>query len=75
MASGTNAGTHTSPPGRKDIVVEMDTGTYNKDQTGYDELVKEMYRKNPPITLTPEYAEWITENQVRLLTRVSLFPS
>ncbi len=51
----------------------MDTGKYNLDQEKYDALVREMCAKSPPITLTSEYADWITTNQLQFLVRLARY--
>lgn len=51
----------------------MDVGQYNLDPDRYQALVRELYDKNPPITLPPEYAHWITDNTLRLLIRLARY--
>lgn len=51
----------------------MDIGKYNLNQDQYRSLIDKMYADNPPITLPSEYAEWITNNQLRLLIRLARY--
>jgi hypothetical protein len=34
----------------------IDAGTYNRDQTNYDSLVKDLYENHDPITLDATYS-------------------
>ncbi|MGE5479650.1 MAG: class I SAM-dependent methyltransferase [Chloroflexota bacterium] len=44
---------------------------YNLDR--FDGIIKELYDKVPPITLTPEYASWITNDLNRFLIRLARY--
>lgn len=50
-----------------------DPGKYNANPELYQRLVDELYANNVPITLGPEYAEFITNNQLRLLIRLARY--
>lgn len=53
--------------------MKIDIGRYNANPDLYRRLVEEMYAANPPITLGSEYAEFITNNQLRLLIRLARY--
>jgi 2-polyprenyl-3-methyl-5-hydroxy-6-metoxy-1,4-benzoquinol methylase len=53
--------------------MNIDIGKYNANPDLYRKLVEEMYAQNPPITLSAEYAEFITNNQLRLLIRLARY--
>lgn len=50
-----------------------DSGIYNANPERYSQLVNELYSNNAPVTLGPEYAEFITNNQLRLLIRLARY--
>ncbi|MCC7407310.1 MAG: class I SAM-dependent methyltransferase [Phycisphaeraceae bacterium] len=51
----------------------MDVGSYNLDPQRYEKLLTELYQANPPITLGPEYAHFITDNTLRLTIRLARY--
>lgn len=53
--------------------MNIDIGKYNANPDLYRRLVEAMYAENPPITLGAEYAEFITNNQLRLLIRLARY--
>ena len=53
--------------------MNIDIGKYNANPDLYRKLVEEIYAQNPPITLSSEYAEFITNNQLRLLIRLARY--
>lgn len=54
--------------------MKIDIGKYNKDQNKYDRLVQNIYNKySQGVDLSPEYASFIQENQLRLLIRLARY--
>ena len=53
--------------------MNVDIGRYNANPELYRQLVEELYANNPPLTLGAEYAEFITNNQLRLLIRLARY--
>jgi 2-polyprenyl-3-methyl-5-hydroxy-6-metoxy-1,4-benzoquinol methylase len=51
----------------------IDIGRYNADPAEYGKLVEDLYANYPPITLPPEYAQFVEENQLRLLIRLARY--
>jgi SAM-dependent methyltransferase len=51
----------------------LDVGKYHADPALFKRLYEEMSAKNPPISLGSEYAEFITNNQLRLLIRLARY--
>lgn len=52
----------------------IDIGKYNKDQGQYGKLVRELYERYPQgVTLSPEYAEFVQENQMQFLIRLARY--
>lgn len=52
---------------------EYDIGKYNKDAGAYEKIIKELFDRNPPITLSSEYAHFIEENTLHLLIRLARY--
>jgi len=51
-----------------------DPGVYNKDPDEYERLLNEMMGRYPAgVTLSPEYADWVHNNQLRLLIRLARY--
>jgi len=54
--------------------MKVDTGHYNRDQARYDEIAQERYDRYPAgVTLPPEYAHFVHENQLRLFIRLARY--
>jgi 2-polyprenyl-3-methyl-5-hydroxy-6-metoxy-1,4-benzoquinol methylase len=52
----------------------VNTGTYNKNQEEYQNLVDEIYRQySEGVTLTPEYAQFVQENLLRFFIRLARY--
>jgi len=51
----------------------MDQGKYHNNEELYGRFVEELYEKNPPISLGPEYADFITNNSLQLLIRLARY--
>jgi len=52
----------------------IDTGKYNVDQAGYQQLVDEIYQAHPDgITLPPEYAYFFEKDMLRFLIRLARY--
>lgn len=51
----------------------VDIGSYNVDPARYQQLVDEMYRDHPPITLPPEYAYFFEKDLIRLFIRLARY--
>lgn len=53
---------------------ESDIGVYNKDPEAYGRLVGEMLSRYPDgVQLSAEYADWVHNNQLRLLIRLARY--
>lgn len=53
--------------------MSVDIGSYNADPERYQQLVDEMYRDHPPITLPPEYAYFFEKDLIRLFLRLARY--
>lgn len=53
--------------------MSVDIGPYNVDPVRYQQLVDEMYRDHPPITLPPEYAYFFEKDLIRLFLRLARY--
>jgi 2-polyprenyl-3-methyl-5-hydroxy-6-metoxy-1,4-benzoquinol methylase len=54
--------------------MNVDAGTYNRDQAKYSELAQARYNRYPEgVTLPPEYAYFVQENQLRLFIRLARY--
>lgn len=53
--------------------MSVDIGPYNVDPVRYQQLVDEMYRDHPPITLPPEYAYFFENDLIRLFLRLARY--
>ncbi len=51
----------------------MESEKYHLDPDRYGELVSAIYAENPPLTLTPEYAEFIRKNTLQFLIRLARY--
>ncbi len=52
----------------------VDPGTYNKDQELYAKLIRELYERHPDgVTLSAEYAEFVENNLIHFLIRLSRY--
>ena len=52
----------------------IDIGAYNRDQDAFLALTQELYTRYPKgVTLPPEYAEFIHENQIQFLIRLARY--
>ena len=51
----------------------VDTGTYNRNQAGYDQLVKDLYENHDPITLDATYSNFFTNDQTGLLIQLARY--
>jgi SAM-dependent methyltransferase len=55
-------------------IVDPDPGIYNRDQELYAKLVRELYERYPDgVTLSAEYAEFVTSNLLHLLIRLARY--
>jgi SAM-dependent methyltransferase len=61
------------PKPRKSGADKVDIGHYNADPVEYRKLVEELYSKYPPITLPPEYAQFVEENLLRFMIRLARY--
>jgi len=52
---------------------DLDIGTYHKDAELVEQLEQQLYAENPPITLPPEYAEWVKDNLLRFTIRLARY--
>jgi len=55
-------------PNRPDVV-----GLYNKDEDEYRRLVERVYAEHPPLTVTPEYAQFVEKNLMHFLIRLARY--
>jgi SAM-dependent methyltransferase len=51
----------------------IDIGPYNQDPEKYQKLVEDLYKDNPAITLSPEYAHFVKDDLLRLLIRLARY--
>ncbi len=61
------------PKTQKRKTAKVDIGQYNADPAEYRKLVEELYSKYPPITLPPEYAQFVEENLLRFMIRLARY--
>ncbi|MEM7167100.1 MAG: methyltransferase domain-containing protein [Planctomycetota bacterium] len=52
---------------------DIDVGTYHQDAELVKRLEEELYANHAPITLPPEYAEWVQDNLLRFLIRLARY--
>jgi 2-polyprenyl-3-methyl-5-hydroxy-6-metoxy-1,4-benzoquinol methylase len=51
----------------------MDHGKYHVDQELYEKLVAQLYENNAPVTLGPEYGDFIANNVLQLFIRLARY--
>ncbi len=54
-------------------IPDLDVGAYHKDSELVERLERKLYAENPPITLPPEYAEWVKDNLLRFTIRLARY--
>lgn len=54
-------------------MAKVDIGSYNANPEEYQRLIDELYGSNLPITLPPEYAQFVQGNVLRLFIRLARY--